>query len=100
MSRAESPAIERHRQENLREAEKEKQRLVAEREHMRQEMRDREIQREIDKEQRQRERNRDSNVDGRQTSGVGLIIGNQLANPDPVSFFFNFIIIKKNFLFS
>lgn len=85
-SRAESPSVERHLKENFREAEKEKQRLAAEREHMRQEMRDRELKREIDKEQRQRERNREAT-----TTGVGLVIGNQLANPDPVrKFFFSF----------
>ncbi|XP_051154754.1 patronin isoform X4 [Leptopilina boulardi] len=92
--RSESPAIERQRQQqdNLRETEKEKQRLAAEREYVRQEMRDRELQREIDKEQRQREmRNRELQSDPRQqsqtttTSGVGLVIGNQLANPDPNS---------------
>ncbi|XP_043484313.1 patronin isoform X2 [Leptopilina heterotoma] len=77
-SRAESPSVERHLKENFREAEKEKQRLAAEREHMRQEMRDRELKREIDKEQRQR--NREAT-----TTGVGLVIGNQLANPDPNS---------------
>ena len=87
-SRAESPTVnssERPRQTDAqRDLERERQRQAAEREFQRQEMRDRELQREIERE-RQRERNRDSSAEGRQATGVGLVIGNQLANPDPVS---------------
>ncbi|XP_033208972.1 patronin isoform X3 [Belonocnema kinseyi] len=87
-SRAESPPVnssERPRQTDAqRNMERERQRQVAERDFQRQEMRDRELQREIERD-RQRERNRDSSADGRQATGVGLVIGNQLANPDPNS---------------
>jgi hypothetical protein len=65
--------------------EREKRRNEAEeREHQRQELKDRELQREITKE-RQRERQKSEGADARQTNSVGLVIGNQLSNPDPVS---------------
>ncbi|XP_011256822.1 patronin isoform X3 [Camponotus floridanus] len=86
--RSESPpvsAVERHKQaEAQRELERERLRQAEEREQQRQEMRDRELKREIERE-RQREKQRDSNTDGRHASGVGLVIGNQLTNPDPNS---------------
>ncbi|XP_034944526.1 patronin isoform X3 [Chelonus insularis] len=84
-TRPESPvsAVERHRQlEVQKDLEKERQRQAEEREHQRQEARDRELKREIDKERAREERQR-NNSEGRQ--GVGLVIGNQLANPDPNS---------------
>lgn len=85
--RPESPsasALERQKQmEAQRELERERLRQADEREHQRQEMRDRELKREIERE-RQREKQRDSSTDGRHASGVGLVIGNQLTNPDPV----------------
>lgn len=84
--RPESPSVivvDRQKQlESQREFDREKQRQADEREFHRQEMRDKELQREIDRE-KQRERH-EASADSRQ-SGVGLIIGNQLANPDPVS---------------
>ncbi|XP_076668118.1 calmodulin-regulated spectrin-associated protein patronin isoform X7 [Andrena cerasifolii] len=84
--RPESPSVivvERQKQlESHREFDREKQRQADEREFHRQEMRDKELQREIDRE-KQRERH-EASADSRQ-SGVGLIIGNQLANPDPNS---------------
>ncbi|XP_066580923.1 patronin-like isoform X3 [Prorops nasuta] len=80
-----SSIVERQKQiEAQRDLEKERQRQTEEREIQRQEMRNRELQREIDRSQ-QREKQRDSNADGRQSIGVGLVIGNQLANPDPNS---------------
>ncbi|XP_039307077.1 patronin isoform X3 [Solenopsis invicta] len=84
--RPESPpasALERQKQmEAQRELERERLRQADEREHQRQEMRDRELKRELERE-RQREKQRDSSTEGRHASGVGLVIGNQLANPDP-----------------
>ncbi|XP_029167786.1 patronin-like isoform X3 [Nylanderia fulva] len=86
--RSESPlisAVERQKQaEAQRELERERLRQVEEREYQRQEMRDRELKREIERE-RQREKQRDSSAEGRHASGVGLVIGNQLTNPDPNS---------------
>ncbi|XP_070515234.1 patronin isoform X4 [Cardiocondyla obscurior] len=86
--RPESPpssAIERQKQmEAQRELERERLRQADEREHQRQEMRDRELKREIERE-RQREKQRDNSTDSRHASGVGLVIGNQLTNPDPNS---------------
>ncbi|XP_012272704.1 patronin isoform X2 [Orussus abietinus] len=86
--RPESPpanTVERQRHlEAQRDLERERQRQAEEREQQRQEMRDRELQRQIERE-RQRDRQRDGSVEGRQASGVGLVIGNQLANPDPNS---------------
>lgn len=69
--------------EAQRELERERLRQADEREQQRQEMRDRELKREIERE-RQREKQRDSSTDDRHASGVGLVIGNQLTNPDPV----------------
>lgn len=84
--RPESPstiAIDRQKHlESQREFEREKQRQAGEREFQRQEMREKEMQREAERE-KQKER-RDASAESRQ-SGVGLLIGNQLANPDPVS---------------
>ncbi|XP_034195700.2 calmodulin-regulated spectrin-associated protein patronin isoform X12 [Osmia lignaria lignaria] len=87
MVRPESPsvsAVDRQQKqlETHRDFDREKQRQADEREFQRQEMRDRELQREVERE-KQRER-RETSAEGRQ-SGVGLIIGNQLANPDPNS---------------
>ncbi|KAK2582392.1 hypothetical protein KPH14_004717 [Odynerus spinipes] len=86
--RTESPpasASERQKQMDAqRDLERERQRQAEEREYHRQEMRDRELQKEINRE-RHRERQRDDSAEGRQSSGVGLVIGNQLANPDPNS---------------
>ncbi|KAG7199626.1 hypothetical protein KM043_014228 [Ampulex compressa] len=88
-SRAESPpssANERRKQlEVHRDLERERQRQLEERELLRQEMRDRELQREMDRERQRERQHRDGSAEGRQSSGVGLIIGNQLANPDPNS---------------
>lgn len=85
--RPESPsasALERQKQMGAqRELERERLRQADEREYQRQEMRDRELKREIEKE-RQREKQRDSSTDSRHASGVGLVIGNQFTNPDPV----------------
>ncbi|XP_024227353.1 patronin isoform X11 [Bombus impatiens] len=84
--RPDSPsAIVMDRQKQLeiqRDSDREKQRQIDERDFQRQEIRDREIQREGERE-KQRERHEIS-AESRQ-SGVGLIIGNQLANPDPNS---------------
>ncbi|XP_043602473.1 patronin isoform X19 [Bombus pyrosoma] len=84
--RPDSPsAIVMDRQKQLeiqRDSDREKQRQIDERDFQRQEIRDREIQREGERE-KQRERHEMSG-ESRQ-SGVGLIIGNQLANPDPNS---------------
>lgn len=95
--RSESPpvsVIERHKQaEAQRELERERLRQAEEREQQRQEMRDRELKREMERE-RQREKQRD-NTEGRHASGVGLVIGNQLANPDPVREFAIILIIFK-----
>ncbi|XP_020292949.1 patronin isoform X6 [Pseudomyrmex gracilis] len=86
--RPESPpanAVERQKQmEAQRELERERLRQADEREQQRQEMRDRELKKEIERE-RQREKQRDGSAEGRHTSGVGLVIGNQLTNPDPNS---------------
>ncbi|XP_053979274.1 patronin isoform X2 [Hylaeus volcanicus] len=83
--RSESPSAISDRQKLLeirRDSDREKQRQLDEREFQRQEIRDRELQREEERE-KQRER-RDTSAESRQ-SGIGLIIGNQLANPDPNS---------------
>lgn len=84
--RPESPsaaAIDRQKQlESQRDLDRQKQRQAEEREYQRQEIRDKEAIRGAERE-KQRERYEISG-EGRQ-SGVGLIIGNQLANPDPVS---------------
>ncbi|XP_076245330.1 calmodulin-regulated spectrin-associated protein patronin isoform X6 [Calliopsis andreniformis] len=84
--RPESPstiALDRQKHlESQRESDREKQRQAEEREFQRQELRERELQREAERE-KQRERH-DASAESRQ-SGVGLIIGNQLANPDPNS---------------
>ncbi|XP_071566318.1 patronin isoform X9 [Temnothorax nylanderi] len=86
--RPESPpasALERQKQmEAQRELERERLRQADDREQQRQEMRDRELKREMERE-RQREKQRDSSTEGRHASGVGLVIGNQLTNPDPNS---------------
>ncbi|XP_014473697.1 PREDICTED: patronin isoform X7 [Dinoponera quadriceps] len=86
--RSESPpasAVERQKQlEAQRELERERMRQAEEREHQRQEMRDRELKREMER-KRQREKQRDGSAEGRHSSGVGLVIGNQLTNPDPNS---------------
>ncbi|XP_018059324.1 PREDICTED: patronin isoform X9 [Atta colombica] len=76
-------AIEKQKQvETQRELERERFRQADEREQQRQEMRDRDLKREMERE-RQREKQRDSSTDSRHASGVGLVIGNQLTNPDP-----------------
>lgn len=84
---SESPsanAIEKQKQvETQRELERERLRQADEREQQRQEMRDRDFKREMERE-RHREKQRDSSTDSRHASGVGLVIGNQLTNPDPV----------------
>ncbi|XP_023247057.1 patronin isoform X2 [Copidosoma floridanum] len=86
MARYESPPVsatlDRQRQSAQKDLEKEKQRLAEERDQHQQELREREAQLEIARE-RQRERQK-SEGDGRHSS-VGLVIGNQLANPDPNS---------------
>ncbi|XP_053593724.1 patronin isoform X4 [Microplitis demolitor] len=90
-ARPESPpanAVDRQRQQEAqRDLDRERQRQAEEREYHRQEMRDRELRREIDKEQRSREDRLHTNSDSRQNpaGAVGLVIGNQLANPDPNS---------------
>lgn len=74
-------AIDRQKQlEVQRDLDREKHQ-IDERDFQRQEIRDKEIQREGERE-KQRERH-EITGESRQ-SGVGLIIGNQLANPDPV----------------
>ncbi|XP_015430817.1 PREDICTED: patronin isoform X4 [Dufourea novaeangliae] len=83
--RPESPAavVDRHKQlEAQRDLDREKQRHIDERDFQRHDFRNKEAQRETERE-KQRER-RESSAEGRH-SGVGLIIGNQLANPDPNS---------------
>lgn len=83
--RPDSPATTIDRQKQLeiqRGLDREKQRQIDERDFQRQEIRDEELQREVERE-KQRERH-EMGGESRQ-SGVGLIIGNQLANPDPVS---------------
>ncbi|XP_031843937.1 calmodulin-regulated spectrin-associated protein patronin isoform X20 [Nomia melanderi] len=83
--RPESPATISDRQkllETQRELDREKQRHIDERDFQRHEIRDKELQREVERE-KQRER-RETSAENRQ-SGVGLVIGNQLANPDPNS---------------
>ncbi|XP_057327644.1 patronin isoform X8 [Microplitis mediator] len=90
-ARPESPpanAVDRQRQQEAqRDLDRERQRQAEEREYHRQDMRDRELRREIDKEQRSREDRLRTNSDSRQNpaGAVGLVIGNQLANPDPNS---------------
>ncbi|XP_044012455.1 patronin isoform X4 [Aphidius gifuensis] len=91
--RPESPPInsaERQRHiEAQRDLERERQRQADEREQQRQDMRDRELQREIIKERQQREGTTATTTtttnDENRTSGVGLVIGNQLSNLDPNS---------------
>ncbi|XP_043271268.1 patronin isoform X3 [Venturia canescens] len=74
---------ERQRQlEAQRDFEKGNIRQAEGRQQQRQEARDRELQREMD---RERQRERDRSTEARQTTGVGLVIGPQLANPDPNS---------------
>ncbi|XP_070152384.1 patronin isoform X3 [Polyergus mexicanus] len=86
--RSESPPVsivEKQKQvEAQRELERERLRQAEEREQQRQGMRDRELKREMERE-RQREKQRDGNTEGRHASGVGLVIGNELTNPDPNS---------------
>ncbi|XP_011869490.1 PREDICTED: patronin isoform X5 [Vollenhovia emeryi] len=89
--RPESPptsAVERQKQmEAQRELERERLRQADEREQQRQEMRDRELKREMERE-RQREKQQQGNSPEAacsHASGVGLVIGNQLTNPDPNS---------------
>lgn len=81
--RPESPSASVLERQKQMEAQRERLRQADEREHQRQEMRDRELKREIERE-RQREKQRDSSTDSQHASGVGLVIGNQLTNPDPV----------------
>ena len=64
--------------------EREKQREIEERDQQKQELRERELQREVVREQ-QRERLKSEGSDARQNNSVGLVIGNQLNNLDPVS---------------
>ncbi|XP_043510325.1 patronin isoform X12 [Frieseomelitta varia] len=81
--RPDSPATIMDRQKQLeiqRESDREKQRQIDERDFQRQEIRNKEVQREGAREKQRHE----ISGEGRQ-SGVGLIIGNQLANPDPNS---------------
>ena len=84
--RPESPpsnSSERQRQlEAQRDLERERLRQAEERQHQRQELRERELQRDME---RPKDTRRDCSAEGRQASGVGLIIGKELANPDPVS---------------
>jgi len=97
--RSESPtnAVERQKQmEAQRDLERERLRQADEREQQRQEMRDRELKREMERE-RQREKQRDSSTEGRHASGVGLVIGNQLTNPDPVCIIIILIIYNNKF---
>ncbi|XP_015522399.2 patronin isoform X6 [Neodiprion lecontei] len=86
--RPESPpasAAERQRQlEAQRDLERERIKQAEEREQQRQEIRDRDMQREMERE-RQRDRQKDNTSVSRQGSGIGLVIGTQLANPDPNS---------------
>ncbi|KAK9302491.1 hypothetical protein QLX08_005556 [Tetragonisca angustula] len=81
--RPDSPATIMDRQKQLeiqRESDREKQRQIDERDFQRQEIRNKEVQKEGEREKQRHE----ISGEGRQ-SGVGLIIGNQLANPDPNS---------------
>lgn len=96
--RPESPtSAERHKQmEAQRDLGRERLRQADEREQHRQEMRDRELKREMERE-RQREKQRDSSTEGRHASGVGLVIGNQLTNPDPVCTIVILIIYSNKF---
>lgn len=87
--RPDSPATIMDRQKQLeiqRESDREKQRQIDERDFQRQEIRNKEVQREGEREKQRHE----ISGEGRQ-SGVGLIIGNQLANPDPVSYAINIV---------
>lgn len=85
VSRYESPVsatLDRSRQAAVqKDLEREKQRQAEEREQQQQELREREQQREMARD-RQRER---QSSEGRQSNSVGLIIGKQLDNLDPVS---------------
>lgn len=84
LSRYVNATVDRHRQTLVqKDSEREKQRQGEEREKQQQELRDRETGREIARE-RQRERQKSEGSDGRQNNSVGLVIGNQLANLDPV----------------
>lgn len=83
--------------EAQRELERERLRQADEREQQRQEMRDRELKKEMERE-RQREKQRDGSAEGRHTSGVGLIIGNQLTNPDPVRITVKNYSVRTDFL--
>ncbi|XP_063990128.1 patronin isoform X6 [Diachasmimorpha longicaudata] len=75
--------IDRQRHMDVqRDLERERQRQAEEREQQRQELRDRELQREIDKERYREDRQRTGET---RPTGVGLVIGNELANPDPNS---------------
>ncbi|KAK0179121.1 hypothetical protein PV327_007941 [Microctonus hyperodae] len=89
MTRPESPLIsgtERQRQlEVEKNLERERHRQMEEREYQRQEMRDRELKREIDKERVRANDRQRLNSNENRPSGVGLVIGNELANPDPNS---------------
>jgi len=81
-------------------------RQAEEREQQRQQMRDRELKKELERE-RHREKQRDSSAEGRHSSGVGLVIGNQLTNPDPVCINYSqikdsnkfYVIIPHSFIF-
>lgn len=85
LSRYESPpasaTLGRQRQiEAQKNLEREKQRQAEDREYERQELIAREYQRDM-----ARERQKSESSDARQSNSVGLVIGNQLSNPDPVS---------------
>lgn len=82
--RPDSPSatiMDRQKQlEIQRESDREKQRQIDERDFQRQEIRNKEVQREEEREKQRHEISGES-----RQSGVGLIIGNQLTNPDPSS---------------
>ncbi|XP_048508202.1 patronin isoform X8 [Athalia rosae] len=86
--RPESPpasAVDRQRQlEAQRDLERERLKQAEEREQQRQEIRDRDMQRDMERE-RIRDRQKDNATASRQGTGIGLVIGTQLANPDPNS---------------
>ncbi|XP_011501000.1 PREDICTED: patronin isoform X3 [Ceratosolen solmsi marchali] len=73
--------IDRQRQIRV---QREKQKENEEQEQQLQELKNRELQQEIVME-RQKERQKNEGLDDRQANSVGLIIGNQLSNPDPNS---------------
>lgn len=89
MTRPESPLISGTERQRYLEVEKnierERHRQMEEREYQRQEMRDRELKREIDKERVRANDRQRLNSNENRPSGVGLVIGNELANPDPNS---------------